>query len=406
MTSPSSDPAVIKAYLEKDIVPHVYKGLTELVREMPDDPYSWLAEWLHKTNPLKKGQGASFVQELVKELKTGDYFGEIALLSNKPRQVTVKAVGPTTVLYLDRDAFNRLCGSMFDILARNMKDYEEMVSGLSESKALQDEQEQKEAQKAELQIQAEMEEDKKENEDDAASLAPLPSGPRVKQKAAKRQRGSVFTATVTADANWKPPVVPKSESDKSRLGALINKSAFLSKLDSAQQQMVVDAFETDKVPSGTNIITQGEEGDFFYMLDTGRADVFVSKPEWPEPKKVTEYISGGTFGELALLHDDKRAATVTCTQDCSVWKLGRDTFKKIMQVTGANKVSAHEKFLEKVQILSTLSKYERFRLAESMKSKQFNDGDDIIKEGDAGDEFFLIEKGAVKCYKRVLRASA
>ncbi len=47
------------------------------------------------------------------KLSSGDYFGEIALLSGKPRQASVKAVGKVTVLVMSRDAFTRLCGNLF-----------------------------------------------------------------------------------------------------------------------------------------------------------------------------------------------------------------------------------------------------------------------------------------------------
>lgn len=47
------------------------------------------------------------------KLSSGDYFGEIALLSGKPRQASVKAVGHVTVLVMSRDAFTRLCGNLF-----------------------------------------------------------------------------------------------------------------------------------------------------------------------------------------------------------------------------------------------------------------------------------------------------
>ena len=53
------------------------------------------------------------LQALVLKLSSGDYFGEIALLSGKPRQASVKAVGQVTVLVMSRDAFTRLCGNLF-----------------------------------------------------------------------------------------------------------------------------------------------------------------------------------------------------------------------------------------------------------------------------------------------------
>merc|ERR1711871_1195939 len=127
------------------------------------------------------------------------------------------------------------------------------------------------------------------------------------------------------------------------------------------------------------------------------------KAEWgDEPKKVTSYQAGSTFGELALLHGDMRAATVTATTDCQLWRLGQDTFKRIMMQSGNKKLSEHEKFLENVEILSTLTKYERFRLAESLKSTTYSAGDVIIKEGEPGDDFFIIEQGSVTCTKRVM----
>ena len=41
------------------------------------------------------------------------------------------------VLGLDRDSFNRLCGSLFDVLSRNMGTYEEMMASMADAKAKQ-----------------------------------------------------------------------------------------------------------------------------------------------------------------------------------------------------------------------------------------------------------------------------
>jgi cAMP-dependent protein kinase regulator len=62
-------------------------------------------------------------QKVVATLTGGQYFGEIALLTSKPRQATVKAQGQLVVLAVDRATFTRVFGSMDEILKRNMEQY-------------------------------------------------------------------------------------------------------------------------------------------------------------------------------------------------------------------------------------------------------------------------------------------
>jgi len=69
----------------------------------------------------KDGNGAD---KIVAELSSGNYFGEIALLTEKPRQATVVAEGPLKVLALDKATFTRVMGPMDEIMKRNMSSYE------------------------------------------------------------------------------------------------------------------------------------------------------------------------------------------------------------------------------------------------------------------------------------------
>ena len=78
---------------------------------------------------IKQGTAACFQVDAAGEdkkvatLTAGMYFGEISLLTTKPRQATVKAVGTLNVLALDRYTFTRVLGNLDEIMKRNMEEY-------------------------------------------------------------------------------------------------------------------------------------------------------------------------------------------------------------------------------------------------------------------------------------------
>ncbi len=66
--------------------------------------------------------------------------------------------------------------------------------------------------------------------------------------------------------------------------------------------------EEKRVKPGDGVIKQGDPGDYFYIIDHGKYDVL--KRVGPEEKKVFFYDGKGSFGELALMYNCPRAATV------------------------------------------------------------------------------------------------
>lgn len=100
----------------------------------------------------------------------------------------------------------------------------------------------------------------------------------------------------------------------------------LSSLKPYERAKIADALETVKFSSGQNVITEGEPGDAFYLLEAGEAHAFKGGND----KTLKEYTRGGFFGELALLDDKPRAASVVAKTDVKVAKLGRDGFKRLL----------------------------------------------------------------------------
>jgi cAMP-dependent protein kinase regulator len=118
-------------------------------------------------------------------------------------------------------------------------------------------------------------------------------------------------------------------------------------------------------------------------------------------EKVATIEPGGSFGELALMYNAPRAATVISAEPgCTLWALDRVTFRRILMDSTYERRRMYEKFLSEVLILTTLSDYERSKIADALETQKFSAGSQIIKEGDAGEAFYLLESGRAEAYKQ------
>jgi cAMP-dependent protein kinase regulator len=71
-----------------------------------------------------------------------------------------------------------------------------------------------------------------------------------------------------------------------------------------------------------------------------------------------------------------------------------------MMETTIKKRNIHKGFLQNVSILEALSENERLQVADALKPVEFKDGEIIIKQGDAGNMFYIIEEGNAICTKQ------
>jgi cAMP-dependent protein kinase regulator len=142
------------------------------------------------------------------------------------------------------------------------------------------------------------------------------------------------------------------------------------------------------------------------VVEKGSFDVYVHKSGALQPgpdgmgEKVSHIEAGGSFGELALMYGAPRAATVVSAEPhCTLWALDRVTFRRILMESTFTRRRMYEGFLEEVPLLSSLTPYERSKIADALESQKFPPGHTIIKEGDPGDSFYLLESGEAVAYR-------
>ena len=114
--------------------------------------------------------------------------------------------------------------------------------------------------------------------------------------------------------------------------AFLREVRILKTLDDYERMTIADALESDIWQKGETIVTQGEPGHTFYIIVEGTVDVHKTN-EKGEKTFLGKFGPGEYFGEIALLLDQPRAATVTVSEDCDQVKtvrLDRRSFKSLL----------------------------------------------------------------------------
>ena len=153
----------------------------------------------------------------------------------------------------------------------------------------------------------------------------------------------------------------------------------------------IKAFEPTQADMGATIITQGEEGDFFYLIGDGEVSFHVDGNNVGSAKK------GASFGELALLYSSPRAATVKSEADpTKLYRVDQQTFRSLLQkqtkIMEAQKLS----LLRNIDFLEEINEFDLKRLGDAMAPILFEKGDVFVKKWAEGDAFYILQEGEVE----------
>ncbi|XP_018300522.1 cGMP-dependent protein kinase for isoform X2 [Mycetomoellerius zeteki] len=105
---------------------------------------------------------------------------------------------------------------------------------------------------------------------------------------------------------------------------------------------------------------------------------------------------GKVLGELAILYNCKRTATITAATDCQLWAIDRQCFQTIMMRTGLSRQAEYTDFLKSVPIFKNLPEETLIKISDVLEETFYNNGDYIIRQGARGDTFFIISRGQVR----------
>jgi len=152
--------------------------------------------------------------------------------------------------------------------------------------------------------------------------------------------GTPRAATVKAAKNVKLWGIDRDSYRRILMGSTIRKrkmyEGFLAKvsilenLDKWERLTVADALEAVNFEDSAVVVKQGEPGDDFYIIVDGTATVTQFRQEGEESHEVGILGPSDYFGEIALMLDRPRAATVTATGPLKCVKLDRARFERVL----------------------------------------------------------------------------
>ncbi|XP_065665835.1 cGMP-dependent protein kinase 1 [Hydra vulgaris] len=215
-------------------------------------------------------------------------------------------------------------------------------------------------------------------------------------KTVRNKRFAVSAESGKELQNLDFPKIPKSTDVKEFISQAVLKNNFLKHLEECQVKEIVLFMTQKSFKRGEYIIKEGDMGNALFVsyigqLEISQGDKILGKPLRP----------GELFGELAILYNCTRTASVKAIDDVEVWYLERHVFQAVMQKTGIMRREEHYNFLHSVPVFKDLPNDTLLKIVEVIEEEFYEDGEFIVREGERGDSFYILKQGLVKVLQMI-----
>ncbi|XP_042302153.1 cGMP-dependent protein kinase 2-like isoform X2 [Sceloporus undulatus] len=207
--------------------------------------------------------------------------------------------------------------------------------------------------------------------------------------------GAIVPEPLLTEADWQLPCLPKSPRDASLILDAVKRSQFLRCLGDGQNQPLVESFTPEECQSGAVVVAEGQEGQAMYIVAEGELQVTQ------KGRQLRTLMPGDVFGELAVLYNCRRTATVTALTPVQLWAIDRQAYRTIITENAKRKRAEVLAGLRGVKPLQGLSDAALSQLLDSAEERTFAPSESIIQEGDEGRTFFYILRGQVEVTRNV-----
>jgi cAMP-dependent protein kinase regulator len=175
-------------------------------------------------------------------------------------------------------------------------------------------------------------------------------------------------------------------------------------------------FGLEQYPAGTDIVQQGDVPDRFYIITNGMVEIVVQAADGQE-RVIDRMSEGSYFGEIGLLKNRRRVATVRAQTDVQVMAMGHESFERWLRSSLFSREEIDFVMQERLSRLGEMDLIDEPEEVEAnvvatavplptdspdvtptANQQTFATGDTIIRQGDPADYFYIIVEGVVDVF--------
>lgn len=231
-------------------------------------------------------------------------------------------------------------------------------------------------------------------------LQPPVQKKKENMKTAKKQE--VAEGTGLCEATGRPKVEhEKSAADKELIREALQKNKVLTEvldLSKEQHDLIFNMVHMISLAKGEVLMSKGDQGNCLYIVSDGLLDVHLSgKMKSTSDIKIKP---GDSFGEIALLYDTPRAATITAHYAAQLWVLTRKHFKAAISARYKSRTEQYCQLLLKIPSITQFADASTIdMIANVLEEVSFLDGEEICIAGEDAGVLSILLSGEADIYR-------
>jgi CRP-like cAMP-binding protein len=197
----------------------------------------------------------------------------------------------------------------------------------------------------------------------------------------------------------------RSRSVSARASARLDARTLLAELpvigglSFAEREEIVNRLRLRRIRVGEYGIREGAVGHTGYLVRSGEADVMrLGSDGWPH--RLTTVRRGDYFGELALIYDQTRQASVRARDSLEVYALERTDFDALIRPHLSEfdrdlfaKRARQRAELTQMELFRNLATRELDHVLDRFAPEEYQPSEVVIREGDPGERFYVVRRG-------------